>query len=467
MRLKQVKSLATWEAFAEHLERLGLELPVDGTVDPTGPLAGALTIHDRAGDLQVPNRFAALPMEGWDGTLDGRPTDLVRRRWSRIGASGCGLVWGEATAVRRDGRANPNQLVLDERSADDIAGLRGLLAEGQVAGLQLTHSGRFARPEGAPRPRTAYRHPILDERVGADDDALLSDGELDELAGLFVDAGVLASQAGFDFVDIKHCHGYLLHELLTGYDRPGRYGGDLSGRTLFLRTVVEGIRARAPGLAIGVRLSLFDVVPFAAGADGLGTPVAGPPYRYAFGGDGTGRGTDLTETHELLASLEPLGIGLVGTTAGSPYYCPHVQRPAYFPPSDGYAPPEDPLVGVARQLAATAEVTRRHPRLTIVGAGYTYLQDWLPQVAQAVVAAGGAHMIGLGRMLLSYPDLAADVLAGRPLARRQVCRTFSDCTTAPRNGLVSGCFPLDDFYKEHPDRATLVKVKAAQRGARS
>ena len=216
-----------------------------------------------------------------------------------------------------------------------------------------------------------------------------------------------------------------------------------------------------------MRLSLFDVVPFAAGADGRGTPVAEPPYRYAFGGDGTGRGIDLTETHELLASLEPLGIGLVGTTAGSPYYCPHVQRPAYFPPSDGYAPPEDPLVGVARQLAATAEVTRRHPRLTIVGAGYTYLQDWLPQVAQAVVAAGGAHMIGLGRMLLSYPDLAADLLAGRPLARRQVCRTFSDCTTAPRNGLVSGCFPLDDFYKEHPDRATLVKVKAAQRGARS
>ena len=124
-------------------------------------------------------------------------------------------------------------------------------------------------------------------------------------------------------------------------------------------------------------------------------------------------------------------------------------------------------MGVARQLAATAEVTRRHPRLTMVGAGYTYLQDWLPNVAQAVVAEGGAHMIGLGRMLLSYPDLAADVLDGRPLERRHVCRTFSDCTTAPRNGLVSGCFPLDHFYKEHPDRAALVKVKAAHAGERS
>ena len=247
--------------------------------------------------------------------------------------------------------------------------------------------------------------------------SLLSDGELDELAGLFVDAAVLASQAGFDFVDIKHCHGYLLHELLTGYDRPGRYGGDLAGRTLFLRTVVEGIRAactRAWRSACASRCSTSS--PSRRARTAAATPAADAPYRYAFGGDGTGRGIDLTETHELLASLEPLGIGLVGTTAGSPYYCPHVQRPAYFPPSDGYAPPEDPLVGVARQLAATAEVTRRHPRLTVVGAGYTYLQDWLPQVAQAVVAAGGAHMIGLGRMLLSYPDLAGR-RARRPAAR--------------------------------------------------
>ena len=337
-----------------------------------------------------------------------------------------------------------------------------------MAGLQLTHSGRFARPEGAPRPRTAYRHPVLDERVGRDrrrrSSATTSSTSWPAATST---RPCSPAQAGFDFVDVKHCHGYLLHELLSAYDRPGRYGGDLAGRTRFLRTVVAGIRARAPGLAIAVRLSLFDLVPFAPGADGIGRPGGrGPRTATRSAATAPGWASTSPRPTSCSTSLEALGIGLVGTTAGSPYYNPHVQRPAYFPPSDGYQPPEDPLVGVARQLAATAELTRRHPALTVVGSGYSYLQDWLPNVAQAVVAAGGADMVGLGRMLLSYPDLAADVLAGRPLERRQVCRTFSDCTTAPRNGLVSGCFPLDPFYKEHPDRAVLMKVKSAQRGAR-
>jgi 2,4-dienoyl-CoA reductase-like NADH-dependent reductase (Old Yellow Enzyme family) len=290
---------------------------------------------------------------------------------------------------------------------------------------------------------------------------VLTDDELDALAEDYVAAAVLAHEAGFDFVDVKHCHGYLLHELLTGHDREGRYGGDLSGRTQFLRTVVAGIRALAPGLAIAVRLSAFDMVPFVPGVGGVGEPETTGAYGHAFGGDGTGLGIDLTETHALLDHFTQLGIGLVSTTAGSPYYNPHVQRPAYFPPSDGYRPPEDPLVGVARQLAVTAELTAAHPDLVIIGSGYSYVQDWLAHVGQAVVGAGGATMVGLGRMILSYPTLAADVLAGRSLERGLVCRTFSDCTTAPRNGLVSGCYPLDPFYKDHPQRVELTKAKRA------
>ena len=460
VRWTQVKKLVTVEAFRAHCAELGIEIPIDDTVDPAGVLAESVPIGDGAsGTLRAPNRFAVLPMEGWDGTTDGRPTDLVRRRWQRFGASGCGLVWGEATAVRADGRANPNQLILDEHTVDEIAELRGLLDPTQVTGMQLTHSGRWSRPEGAPLPRTAYSHPLLDQRLGVDARAVFTDDELDELADDYVAAAVLAQQAGFDFVDVKHCHGYLLHELLTGYDRDGRFGGDLHGRTEFLRTVVTGIRDRAPGLAIAVRLSAFDLVPFIPGDGGVGRPETTDPYRFAFGGDGTGLGIDLTETHQLLDVFVDLGIGLVSTTAGSPYYNPHIQRPAYFPPSDGYQPPEDPLVGVARQLAVTAELTAAHPEVAIIGSGYSYVQDWLANVGQAVVTAGGASMVGLGRMILSYPELAADVLSGRELERSLICRTFSDCTTAPRNGLVSGCFPLDPFYKEHPQRVELTRAK--------
>jgi 2,4-dienoyl-CoA reductase-like NADH-dependent reductase (Old Yellow Enzyme family) len=294
---------------------------------------------------------------------------------------------------------------------------------------------------------------------------VLSTEELDAIAERYVVGAVLAQQAGFDFVDVKHCHGYLLHELLSATGRPGRYGGDLDGRTRFLRSTVEGIRARAPGLAIAVRLTAFDLAPFVPGPSGAGVPEAGDGIHHPFGADATGLAVDLTETHALLDLIEGLGIGLVSITAGSPYYNPHVQRPAYFPPSDGYQPPEDPLVGVARQLAATAEITARHPGLTIVGSGYSYLQDWVAHVGQAVVANGGASIVGLGRMVLSYPTLAADVLAGNPLDRRSICRTFSDCTTAPRNGLVSGCFPLDPFYKEHPHRVELATIKRTARAA--
>ena len=472
----QVRRLADAAAFTGHLASLGVDLPFDHEVDPSGPLAAGLTVHDgTAGDLAVGNRWAILPMEGWDATTDGRPTDLVRRRWARFGESGAKLVWGgEAVAVTPEGRANPNQLCIGPHSPGDLAELRNVLVAAHterfgpdgdlLVGLQLTHSGRWARPEGGPAPRTAYQHPMLDGRVGADEGNVLSDDELDALSEDFVDAAVVADDAGFAFVDVKACHGYLLHELLSGIDRPGPFGGGLAGRTRFLRQTIEAIRNRVPGLAVGVRLSAFDLAPHVAGPDGAGVPEDG--HHHAFGGDGTGVGLDLTEPDLLLGMLADLGVGMVCLTAGSPYYCPHAQRPAFFPPSDGYLPPHDPLIDVARLVAATADLKSRHPDLVVVGSGYSYLQEWLPNVAQAVVAGGGVDSVGIGRMVLSYPDLPADVLAGRQIDRRRLCRTFSDCTTAPRNGLVSGCFPLDPHYKAMPERVELTRVKREAEAAR-
>ncbi|MDE0604194.1 MAG: NADH:flavin oxidoreductase [bacterium] len=448
-------------ALRSHLEGLGVQLPLDDDVDPTGPLTQSLAITDgSAGTHTAPNRWAVLPMEGWDGEDDGRPSDLVRRRWDRFAASEAGVVWGEATAVRSDGRANPRQLVLDDNTVDDFTALRARLDPSQVTVLQLTHSGRYARPTAAgPAPKTAYEHPLLDARVESGAADVLTDDEIDELVEQFIDRAVLARQAGFDFVDIKACHGYLGHEFLSAVHRPGPYGGDLAGRTRFLRSIIEGIRRQAPDLGVAVRLSLFDFAPHTVGEGGVGIPETSDPYRLAFGGDGSGVGVDLRETHQVLDMLEDLGVGLVCASAGSPYYVPHIQRPAYFPPSDGYQPPEDPLVGVARLIAATAEIASRHPNLTVVGAGMSYLQEWLPNVGQALVDRGIADAVGLGRMILSYPQMPADVLAGRELDRRLICRTFSDCTTAPRSGLISGCYPLDDFYNQREERLQLAAFK--------
>jgi 2,4-dienoyl-CoA reductase-like NADH-dependent reductase (Old Yellow Enzyme family) len=220
---------------------------------------------------------------------------------------------------------------------------------------------------------------------------------------------------------------------------------------------------------IGVRFSAFDLAPFTGGGGTVGVPEvrSGASYRYAFGGDGTGLGVDLTEPKQLLDLLAELGIELVCTTAGSPYYTPHVQRPAAFPPSDGYLPPEDPLVGVARQIAVTAELKAYRPDLFLVGSGYSYLQEWFGPVGQHAVRTGRVDAVGLGRMALSHPHLAADLLAGRTPDATLLCRTLSDCTTAPRHGLVSGCYPLDDFYGDRPERAQLVLIKKEQRRAKA
>ncbi len=428
-------------------------------------------------------------MEGWDGTPEGRPTDLTRRRWQRFGESGAGWVWGgEAVAVRADGRANPHQLWIRDESAAAIGALRRELLEAArgaaergdaaseqppLVGLQLTHSGRWSRPtEAGPAPRIAFRHPVLDARVGVvDDTALWKDEELEELVRDYARAAALAQAEGFDFVDLKHCHGYLLHEFLAARHRPGRFGGPrLEDRTRLCLEILGAVRDAAPGLAVGVRLSAFDRVPHrpaeSAGAGersgrGPGVPEAHPhPYDLGFGIDQEAPDrSDLSETIALVRALVRAGVRWFNLTAGSPYYVPHIQRPAAFPPSDGYAPPEDPLAGVARLLQAARTVKAEVPEAIVVSTGWTYLQDYLPHVAQACLREGWFDAVGLGRMMLSYPALPADAMAGRPLKRRLLCRTFSDCTTAPRNGMVSGCYPLDEFYKARPERESLEQFK--------
>lgn len=468
--IPRLASFKTVARFKERLQTLGLSIPCDDefVVGPGGPLLKPL----HKGSLRIGNRIAAQPMEGWDGTVDGNPTESTIRRWRNFGRSGAKLIWGgEAVAVSHEGRANPNQLLMADHTLQGLAVLRDALIEEHrkttgtdrelLIGLQLTHSGRFCRPNAYKRtePRIVYHHPILDSRLRlADDSPLLSDAEIRSIIEQFHRAAKHAQDLGFDFVDIKHCHGYLGHEFLSAHTRDGSYGGDFENRTRFLREIVQGIRSVAPGLEIGVRLSAFDTVPFVSdparslnGKPGPGIPEISStvlPYRWGFGvNPEKPTEYDTSEPIRFLALLQQLDIRLVNLTAGSPYYNPHIQRPALFPPSDGYQPPEDPLIGVARQLHATRILKQQFPELIFVGTAYSYLQEFIPHVAQAAVRDHWVDSVGLGRILLTYPEFLWDVSEGRPVANKRICRTFSDCTTAPRNGLPSGCYPLDNYYK--------------------
>jgi len=467
----RVGSLKDVANFQDHLRALNLQMPCDAEVltGAESPLRWPL----ERGPFKIGNRIAVQPMEGWDATPDGAPSENTIRRWQRFGRSGGKLIWGgEAVAVSHEGRANPNQLLASSRTQNALAHLRTVLVrehilttgsdDGLVVGLQLTHSGRYCRPNehSRPEPRILYHHPLLDRRLKLSANyPLLTDGEIESIIEDFHRAAYLAWQLGFDFVDIKHCHGYLGHEFLSAHTREGRYGGTFEGRTRFLREVVQGIRSLCPGLHIGVRLSAIDTVPFHSdpsqsvnGKSAIGVAETRAdllPYHWGFGVNPLDpTGSDLSEAERFLSLLEELAIQLVNITAGSPYYNPHIQRPALYPPSDGYLPPEDPLVGVARQMEATRLLKQRFPNLIIVGSGYTYLQDFLPNVAQAAVREGWVDFVGIGRMVLSYPEFLWEATAGMQIQRKLVCRTFSDCTTAPRNGLPSGCYPLDKYYKE-------------------
>jgi NADPH2 dehydrogenase len=471
---KKIGSFKTILELGEHFLEAGISIPFDSEIQsgPEAPLAQPISVDG----FLIGNRFAILPMEGWDGTPDGHPSELTYRRWQRFGASGAKLIWGgEAAAVRHDGRANPNQLIISRQTLPHLSRLRQGLVENHRAacgttddlliGLQLTHSGRWSRPNRKDllESTLAYDHPFLNPRSGLPpvSGRVISDEGVEELVADFVQAACLAQEAGFDFVDVKHCHGYLGHEFLSAVERAGKYGGSFENRTRFGREIITGIQSAAPGLKIGVRLSAFDFMPFHSGPDGTGVPDLnnGQDYPYAFGGDGSGLGINLAEPIAFLKQLLTLGVHMACITAGSPYYNPHIQRPAYTPPSDGYLPPENPLLGVARQVLATAQLKAAVPQMVLVGSAYSCLQDWLPNVAQGVVRQGTADLVGLGRMILAYPQFPADVLAGRPLQRSRICRTFSDCTTAPRNGMVSGCYPLDEFYKSRPEQIKLQALK--------
>ena len=474
VKVAQLKDVA---ALRRRLEELGCALPLDDailTAEQGSPLAAPLTV----GGFRLGNRWCIHPMEGWDANSDGSPSEHTLRRWRRFGRSGAKLIWGgEAAAVQEAGRANPQQTLALESNraglaallAETIAGHRevGESTDDLLVGLQLTHSGRFCKPHDKKRfePKIAYHHPLLDAKFGiaeGDSSVVFTDDELERLIDAYVTAARLAQEVGYHFVDVKACHGYLLHEMLSARVRPGKFGGDLAGRSRMLLTIIDRIRSELPDLMVGVRLSVFDTVPYVTSRE-TGRPMdfAGClPYVYGFGvNESSPLEYDLSEPIALMRTLAEHGVAMLNLSCGSPYYVPHIQRPAIFPPSDGYQPPEDPLVGAWRQIDVVRQCKAAVGDVPLIGTGYSYLQDYLPHAAQAAVREGWVDAVGLGRMVLSYPELPLDSLRTGKLSRKLICRTFSDCTTAPRHGIISGCYPLDEHYKQLDERAELIAIK--------
>jgi 2,4-dienoyl-CoA reductase-like NADH-dependent reductase (Old Yellow Enzyme family) len=409
----------------------------------------------RIGRRTVGNRWCIHPMEGCDGEPDGRPGELTVRRYRRFGDGGAKLIWGEACAVTEGGRANPRQLWINERTQSDFARMVDVCRAAHRAangddsdlliGLQLTHSGRYSYR----RPVIATHDPLLVGRHGVTvDTPLVTDDELQRLVDDYVAAAKLAVAAGFDFLDVKQCHRYLLNEMLGARNRPGRYGGSFENRARLAREIFQAIRAAIPPhVILATRLNVFDGIPFTA----TGQPVdAAPPLANSWGmaADDPLK-PDLAEPMRWVAELRSLGVQLVNVTFGNPYAQPHFGRPFETPPPDGYESPEHPLIGVNRHFAATEAVQRSQPDLAVVGTGYSYLQEFLPQAAAANVRDGRVTLAGVGRASLAQPDFVRRLRDYGSLDRKRICRTFSYCTALmrakqhPLGQYPTGCPPFD------------------------
>jgi 2,4-dienoyl-CoA reductase-like NADH-dependent reductase (Old Yellow Enzyme family) len=378
-------------------------------------------------------------MEGCDGERDGRPGELTVRRYERFVRGGAGLLWFEATAIAHAGRANPRQLTLTPQTVSDFrAMLDHTLALGREANgsgfrpltvLQLTFSGRYAKPDGKPAPVLAHHDGVLDRAMGIPDDhPLITDSELDALADRWVEAAKLAREAGFDAVDIKSCHRYLLSELLAAHTRPGRYGGPFEHRTRLHYHIAERIQAEVPGIMVTMRLNGYD----------------GHPYPWGWGVDHEDPMVpDLREPIEFVRGLYERGMRLINITAGNPYYTPHINRPYDTPVTGGRVPDEHPLYGVARIIDVARQIKHAVPEIVVVASGYSWLRQFLGNAAAATLRRGDADIVGLGRGAFAYPDFARDLTIKGALDPKKCCITCSRCTQIMRDGGRTGCVVFD------------------------
>jgi 2,4-dienoyl-CoA reductase (NADPH2) len=420
-------------ALERRVAELGLDIPLS---DDISCLFSPVYLPGKT----LLNRFVVLPMEGADAEPSGGPSDLTLRRYKRFAEGGSAAIWFEATAVAAEARSNPHQLWLRPETKN---GFRQLVKETRLAArrkfghdhnllfiLQLTHSGRFAKPDGRAAPIVAQPNPVLDAGSGfSADPHLISDADLDALQDRFAAAAGLAAEAGFDGVDIKACHGYLVSELLAARARPdSRYGGGFENRIRFLVETSQKIRRQLPGFIVTSRLNVFDAIP--------------RPYGFGVDAEDAER-PDLREPVELIGRMVRLGSPLIGISLGIPAHRPHFGRPYNKPLIGQDLPDEHPLAGVARWLHLTSEIQKAFPSFPVVGAGYSWLRNLFPHVAAAMVERGKASLIGLGREALAYPDWVNDLAAEGILDSRRVCLSCSKCSQMLRAGTPVGCAVRD------------------------
>ncbi len=459
----------------EQLHRLARSLSVKiETSNDISVLAKPVQVGSRV----APNSLATQAMEGCDGDSEGRPRPLTFRRYQRFAAGRAGVIWSEAIAVVPEGRANPRQLWLNDKSKDVFAAMIKQMRQAACARYgkdhhpiivaQLTHSGRYSKPRGVPEPIIPQHDPYRDVMVPQYPPnakakknlpaswPIATDEYLDRLQEHYVKAAEIAFEVGFDAVDIKSCHGYLINEVFACFKRKGKYGGSFENRTRILLEIIDKIYDRlGEDKLVTTRFPMYDAIPY--------------PYGWAVDKDDYTK-PDFTEPKKLLKLLQEKGVRIINTTVGNPYYSPHMGRPFNEPILGAYESPEHPLVGLSRILTITGKVQKMVPDMVVVGTAYSWLRSLLPYVGAANKNNGNVTIVGAGRMSFAYPDFPNDIITKGRMDPEKCCIGCSGCTQIMRDGGTTGCVVRDNkiygpIYElgRMSDRTNLVRLADACR----
>ena len=397
--------------------------------------------HQRVkiGNKVAPNSLAVLPMEGCDSNPDGSPSELTKRRYHRFFTGGAGLAWFEANAVVVEGKANPRAMMITDENMESFKAFLkecNEMAEKEngyrpLSILQLTHSGRYSRPVEKPAPIIAQHDPLLDPRVGLTEDSpVVTDEYLDNLIGHYVHAALLAKEVGFDGIDIKACHRYLVSELLASHTREGKYGGSFENRVRFLLETIKAVReAVGEDFIIASRFNVFDA----------------HPYPYGFGVDKDDSWKfDEEEPLELVRLMCKAGVDLLSNSAGNPYFShPEVTRPFDSPTIGGETPDEHPLISIERLFGFTRKIQEAAGEVPVIGNGYSWLRQFAPNAGAFNLEQGHIKMVGMGRSSFAYPNAPKDILNEGAMDPKKCCIACSKCTQIMRDKGRTGCVIKD------------------------
>ena len=416
------------EAFLKLCEESGTTFPYSEDISC---LANKIEIAGKT----VNNRIVYQAMEGCDGTYDGAPDELTKRRYMRFAKGGAGIIWFEATAVMNEGRANPRQMYLTEKTEDEFKKIVSDIKQTcikengfePIVIVQLTHSGRYSKPESTPAPLIAYNNPIFEKDNPIDKSRIVTDSYLDTLFEKLIQGAVWAKKLGFDGADIKSCHRYLLSEILSAYNREGKYGGSFENRTRLLSGAVKESKIlTGKDFIITSRLNVYDGFEY--------------PYGFAVK-EGEGITPDFTESKMLVKKLVENGIDMIDMTMGNPYFNPHVNRPFAM---GTYEPPEHPMVGVQRMLNGISEIAAEIKGTPVISSGISFLGAASANVCAGYISEGKFDFAGYGRETLAYPSCANAITSGENLDPKKLCICCGKCTEIMRRpGGTPGCVIRD------------------------